>query len=102
VKVALRLLVLLVIVGVAVLTPLAYASPPDPLWLGGYWDDDDFDSVVIFVTGHIHALAVARAVDHVPLGALAWLPQAPDPECHSEPPRTAVSRGPPLPVALFS
>ena len=28
------------------LTPIAYADPPDPTWLGGYWDDDDFDNVV--------------------------------------------------------
>ena len=32
------------------LTPLAYADPPDPTWLGGYWDDDDFDTVVDFIT----------------------------------------------------
>lgn len=34
---------------VVVLTPLAHADPPDPSWLGGYWDDDDFDSVVAFI-----------------------------------------------------
>ena len=32
------------------LTPLAYAEPPDPTWIGGYWDDDDFDTVVDFIT----------------------------------------------------
>jgi hypothetical protein len=31
------------------LTPIAYADPPDPTWLGGYWDDDDYDSVVAFI-----------------------------------------------------
>ena len=31
------------------LTPLAYADPPDPTWIGGYWDDDDFDNVVAFI-----------------------------------------------------
>lgn len=34
---------------VVVLTPIAYADPPDPSWLGGYWDDDDFDNVVAFI-----------------------------------------------------
>src|SRR6266478_5594254 len=29
------------------LTPIAYADPPDPTWLGGYWDDDDFDNVIV-------------------------------------------------------
>ena len=31
------------------LVPAAYAGPPDPTWLGGYWDDDDFDNVVILI-----------------------------------------------------
>jgi len=32
------------------LTPLAYANPPDPTWILGVWDDDDFDDVVGLVT----------------------------------------------------
>jgi hypothetical protein len=33
-----------------VLTPAAYAEPSDPTWLGGYWDDGDFDTAVDFLT----------------------------------------------------
>jgi hypothetical protein len=41
----------LLLVGVALaLTSLAYASPPDPTWVGGFWDDGDFDDVVIAIT----------------------------------------------------
>jgi len=29
------------------LTTLAFASPPDPTWVGGFWDVGDFDDVVI-------------------------------------------------------
>jgi hypothetical protein len=32
------------------LTPLAYASPPDPTWVSGIFDDDDNDNGVFFVT----------------------------------------------------
>ena len=32
------------------LTPLAYASPPDPVWVSGFFDDDDNDNGVFFVT----------------------------------------------------
>jgi hypothetical protein len=32
------------------LTPIAYAVPPDPTYIGGYWDDDDFGTVVDFIT----------------------------------------------------
>jgi hypothetical protein len=28
------------------LTPVAYASPPDPSWVRGVYDDADFDDVV--------------------------------------------------------
>ncbi|PWU20483.1 MAG: hypothetical protein C5B48_12500 [Candidatus Rokuibacteriota bacterium] len=31
------------------LSGLAYASPPDPVWLTGVWDDDDADDVVVFL-----------------------------------------------------
>jgi hypothetical protein len=34
----------------AVLTPLALASPPDPLWVGGLFDAADFDDVVVAIT----------------------------------------------------
>jgi len=65
-----RGLVALVLVGLIVwLTPAAYADPPDPTWLGGYWDDDDFDTVVVF-------LASAFAI-HVPIEVNAeplWIP----------------------------
>ena len=33
------------------LATAAYADPSDPSWIGGYWDDDDFDNVVIFLLG---------------------------------------------------
>jgi hypothetical protein len=43
-----RAIVAIVLVAVALtLTPLAYASPPDPTWIAGFWDDADFDDVVI-------------------------------------------------------
>ena len=35
------------------LVPLAYATPPDPTYLGGLWDNDDYDDVVILVTSSI-------------------------------------------------
>jgi hypothetical protein len=33
-----------------VLVSLAYATPPDPTYLGGFWDNADYDDVVILVT----------------------------------------------------
>jgi hypothetical protein len=37
-------------VALFVLWPFAYASPIDPTWIDGFWDDGDHDDVVILVT----------------------------------------------------
>jgi hypothetical protein len=34
----------------AILPVLAYASPPDPSWVSGIYDDGDFDNVVVLIT----------------------------------------------------
>jgi len=39
----------LLVAALLALVPAAYADPPDPTWIGGYWDDDDFDNVAIFI-----------------------------------------------------
>jgi hypothetical protein len=38
------------LVAICAVIPLAYASPPDPSWVKGIYDDADFDDVVVFVT----------------------------------------------------
>src|SRR2546428_12929562 len=47
------LLVLLLIGGLASVGPLAYASPPDPAWIAGFWDDGDYDDVVLLATSGV-------------------------------------------------
>jgi hypothetical protein len=32
------------------LTALAYASPPDPTWIHGFYDDGDSDDVIFLIT----------------------------------------------------
>lgn len=45
-----RGLLLLVLASLLIaLVPAAYASPPDPTWISGYWDDGDFDNAVTFI-----------------------------------------------------
>jgi len=53
-RVALALLLLL---GLSGLTPLAYASPPDPSWIRGIYDDADYDDVVVMITSAAAATA---------------------------------------------
>lgn len=57
--------VLLGTIVVAMLTPLAYASPPDPSWIAGIYDDGDYDNIVGFATScHGAHQVVAPADDH--------------------------------------
>ena len=42
--------VVLLLIGLIAVAPLALASPPDPLWIGGLFDADDGDDVVLTVT----------------------------------------------------
>ena len=45
-----RLIVPPLVAVLVALTALAYASPPDPSYVGGFWDDGDYDDVVILAT----------------------------------------------------
>ena len=59
----------LLVAALLVLVPAAYADPPDPTWIGGYWDDNDFDNVVIFIVS-VCAVEVPSIADVGPL----WTP----------------------------
>lgn len=54
---------LLLLLPVGGLTPLAYASPPDPSWIAGIYDDADFDDVVDMITSAAAATAPVLLVD---------------------------------------
>lgn len=51
-----RRLAALTVVGTLVLGQLlAYADPPDPTWISGFWDDADYDDVIVRVTSTVGA-----------------------------------------------
>src|SRR5206468_12474943 len=61
-------LALLVLVPLVWLTPLAYASPPDQTWIGGFYDDADYDDVVLLAMSLALALGdLAPALDARPI-----------------------------------
>jgi hypothetical protein len=64
-----RSIAVLLVVALVVLVPTAHMDPPDPTWLGGYWDDDDFDDAVTFIVG-ASAVAVPSLTEFGPL----WTP----------------------------
>jgi hypothetical protein len=78
----------------------ATVDPPDPLWIGGYWDDDDQDNAVIAILRLPHFLPetsphIERVILDAPLFVVAR-------DSGVIPPvvATAESRAPPL--ALLS
>jgi hypothetical protein len=63
------LLVVLILTAPALLLALAYASPPDPSWIPGIYDDADYDDVVTLVTSATANVAPARPVDARPIAS---------------------------------
>ena len=51
----------------AVLTPLAYGSPPDPSWINGIYDGADYDDVVILITSAVGAVSSCLLAELRPL-----------------------------------
>ncbi len=77
----------------ALLVPLAYASPPDPTWIPGLYDNADYDDVVGLVTDGTGASS-SQAPARVERGLVAFAPLSePGPVPHRTP-RAQISRGP--------
>jgi hypothetical protein len=49
--------VVVLLLGVLLSLPtLAHASPTDPTWIPGFYDDNDYDDVILFITGAVGAV----------------------------------------------
>jgi hypothetical protein len=59
-------LAMLLLGAIALLAPLAYATPPDPTWVAGFWDDADFDDVILLITSTLGAVEAQLASDGAP------------------------------------
>ena len=75
----------------------AFADPPDPTWIAGYWDDDDFDNAVVAISTAVAVEGPARLDTGVP----RWIPvgrfDLPKEEIRLAPVRSVVSpRAPPV------
>ena len=88
----------LFIVTLLVVNPIgAFADPPDPTWISGYWYDDDFDNAVIAIAGTSAVEAPSSTDGGAPLWRLVWCVDPQTKECPPAPAFTAVSpRAPPV------
>ena len=89
------LLVLLLVLVVAGLTPLAKASPPDPTWVAGFWDDADYDDVVLLICATAAALPEPSAPPRATREVVATIEPAEPAKPPLAVPASAPSRAPP-------
>ena len=80
-RASLSWLVLLLVASIVTLTPLAYAEPPDPTWQLGFFDDDDFDEVVGYITSAagLAEVPVVRCLRPLPVLVVLKCQQIHDP-----------------------
>jgi hypothetical protein len=64
---------LLLLIGLLVGLPLcAHLSPPDPTWIGGFYDDGDHDDAVLAVTGMAAVADEGGPIVALPLPRAPW------------------------------
>ena len=68
-----KLLALALLGTLLVLTPAATAFPPDPTWLSGFWDNDDYDDVIIAVLSSVGTVNIFPIHGDLPVPCLAGL-----------------------------
>jgi len=92
-----RLAVLFLLSAFLALSPLAQASPPDQTWIGGFYDDADYDDVVLLVTGGLHSVQCAPAPVLLPVSeVVALAPATPQVTPPGPVPLSEEGRAPPL------
>jgi len=64
------------------LTPMAWASPPNPTWITGIYDVRDFDDVVSYLTGDMAGIPAPPVVYKFEL--LTCVPASPPPDQRPE------------------
>ena len=66
-----RLTAILLASVLVTLVPLAHFSPPDPTWIGGLYDDADYDDAVVAVTDAPTSVGASRIPTRMPVGVPA-------------------------------
>jgi len=88
------------LLGILLVLPiLAHASPTDPTWIPGFYDDNDYDDVILFITGAVSAVD-SCAVDPVgPIVCLGLIAPSKPQSTSARPPESLSTRAPPSPLA---
>jgi hypothetical protein len=79
----------------SLLTPMAYASPPDPSWIHGLYDGGDLDDVVLVVTSGMGVVELTPIADLSAGLPVIWPVHYSDRTISTESPDSLHSRAPP-------
>ena len=92
-----RSLLALLVLGVHLwLAPFAFADPPDPIEMGGIFDDGDADDIVLAVMALHGVVDTAPPIEDPPQPVVLLDVVLALPVSRSTPPRRAEIRAPPL------
>jgi hypothetical protein len=84
-----RLLGLVLVALMSSLTPLAHASPPDQHWLGGLYDNADYDDVVLAIADDVASVELHPPHDSEIDKAIVAVVFPTDERVHAAPPRSS-------------
>jgi hypothetical protein len=90
-----RLLLLMLAGAMVALTPAVFASPPDAPWLGGLYDNADYDDVILAVMASIAVLQVPASHDSQFSESVGTLVPPSDESLHATPRSSSSTRAPP-------
>ena len=92
-----RLVGLSLVAAVLTLAPAAHATPPDPSWIPGLYDNADFDDVVLLITSNLGAIELGIAWSLCPVARIVGFvaPLTSEPEA-LRPLSSVLGRAPPL------
>jgi hypothetical protein len=80
------------------LPPIADASPTDPVWIPGFYDDNDYDDVILFITGAVSAVDSAVVDRGGPaIVCLGLIPSSKPQRVTARPLESLSTRAPPHP-----
>ena len=82
-----------------ILPPLAHASPTDPTWIPGFHDDNDYDDVILFITGAVTAVDTCAVNAVGPVVCLGLIAPSKPQSTSARPPESRSTRAPPSPLA---
>ena len=92
-----RVVSLVLVALLLALAPAAYASPPDQTWIGGWYDNGDYDDVVMFITGGLGGIQPDLTWSPRVVVVVIGLVQQADPATPAPTPlASGPSRAPPL------